>query len=205
MIILGHMEETVVHKVWTKKGYNVSTKKFNKSHIALDNMNSCEDFLLLLLHTHAVAAAKVIQNFNPQDSASELANAIFVNFIDLPSTSSGKDDVTTSEDGVFTYAMELLTLSLLWHGFHDAIREGDGERIIRYWKFLFIIFKSSSYHNYAKEAVTLLLQYYYIFTPRQRSQLLWSRCVNTRGVPGANIPCDLHMEHLNRRLTVSTP
>ena len=113
-----------------------------------------------------MAAAKVIQNFNPQDSASELANAIFVNFIDLPSTSSGKDDVTTSEDGVFTYAMELLTLSLLWHGFHDAIREGDGEWIIRYWKFLFIIFKSSSYHNYAKEAVTLLLQYYYIFTPR---------------------------------------
>ena len=67
-----------------------------------DDMNSCEDFLLLLLHTHAVAAAKVIQNFNPQDSASELANAIFVNFIDLPSTSSRKDDVTTSEDGVFT-------------------------------------------------------------------------------------------------------
>ena len=124
---------------------------------------------------------------------------IFVNFIDLP---SGKDDVTTSEDGVFTYAMELLTLSLLWHGFHDAIREGDGERIIRYWKFLFIIFKSSSCHNYAKEAVTFLLQYYYNLTPRQRSQLLWSRCVNTRGVPGANIPCDLHMEHLNRRLKI---
>ena len=137
-------------------------------------MNSCVDFLLLLLHTHAVAAAKVIQHFNPQGFASQLANAIFVNFIDLPSTCSGKDNVTTSEDGVFTYAMELLTLCLLWHGFHDAIREGDGERTIRYWKFLFIIFKSSSYHNYANEAVTLLLQYYYIFTPRQRSQL-WSR------------------------------
>ena len=69
MIILG-LEETVVHKVWTRKGYNVSTKEFNKSHMALrspkDNMNSCEDFLLLLLHTHAVAAAKVIQNFNPK-------------------------------------------------------------------------------------------------------------------------------------------
>ena len=50
----------------------------------------------LLLHTHAVAAAKVIQHFNPQDSASELANAIFVNVIDFPSSSSGKDDVTTN-------------------------------------------------------------------------------------------------------------
>ena len=31
-------------------------------------------------------------------------------------------------------------------------------------------------------------------------QLLWSRCVNTRGFKGSNIPCDLYMEHLNRRL-----
>ena len=31
-------------------------------------------------------------------------------------------------------------------------------------------------------------------------QLLWSRCINTRGFQGSNIPCDLFMEHLNRRL-----
>ena len=74
-----------------------------------------------------MAAAKAIQHFNPQDFVSELANDIFYNFIDLPSIFSGKDDVTTSEDGVFTYAMELLTLSWQWHVFHDAIREGDGE------------------------------------------------------------------------------
>ena len=34
----------------------------------------------------------------------------------------------------------------------------------------------------------------------QTTQLLWSRCVNTRGVKGANIPADLHNEHLNRCL-----
>ena len=33
-----------------------------------------------------------------------------------------------------------------------------------------------------------------------RTQLVWGRTVNTIGRQGCNIPCDLHMEHLNRRL-----
>ena len=45
---------------------------------------SNEERPLAIEHTHDVAAVKVIQHFNPQDSASELANAILVNFIDLP-------------------------------------------------------------------------------------------------------------------------
>ena len=27
---------------------------------------------------------------------------------------------------------------------------------------------------------------------------MWSRCVNTHGLPGRNVSCDLHMEHLTR-------
>lgn len=41
---------------------------------------------------------------------------------------------------------------------------------------------------------------YYTFSERQKEQLIWSRCINTTGHPGANILCDLFMEHLNRRL-----
>ena len=37
-------------------------------------------------------------------------------------------------------------------------------------------------------------------SPRQSTQLNWRRFVNTKGCTGCNIPCDLHMEHLNRRL-----
>ena len=29
---------------------------------------------------------------------------------------------------------------------------------------------------------------------------MWSKFVNTHGKPGKNIPCDLHLEHLNRAL-----
>jgi len=31
-----------------------------------------------------------------------------------------------------------------------------------------------------------------------QQQLVWSRFVNVRGIPGGNIEMDLHMEHLNR-------
>ena len=71
---------------------------------------------------------------------------------------------------------------------------------MRYWRYLLIIFKSSNNHNYAKEAVNLTFQYHYVLSEREKAQLLWSRCVYTRGIDGANIPCDLFMEHLNRRL-----
>lgn len=121
-----------------------------------------------------------------------------MNYVHLPRI----DDQATErcDDGVHLYAAELLSLGLLWHAFHDAVREGDGGRVLRHWKFMLVIFKSTNHRNYAKEAVNLLLQYNYTFSERERAQLLWSCCVNTRGYPGANIPCDLFMEHLNRRL-----
>ena len=63
-------------------------------------------------------------------------------------------------------------------------------------------FKSSNNYNYAKEAVNLLLQYNYTLTERRKKQLLWIRCINTRGYAGCNIPCDLFMEHLNHGLNL---
>ena len=166
-----------------------------------NNMNAAEDFLLLVFHAHTIAAARSILQFMDVPTVSELADKILVNFVHLsPLPESKAGTSTPPDDGVQFYAVEVLSLSLIWHGFHDAIREGDGERIMRYWKLLLILFKASNKYNYAKEAVTVLMQCKYSFSERQRHQLLWSRCVNTKGCIGGNIPCDLHMEHLNRRL-----
>lgn len=82
----------------------------------------------------------------------------------------------------------------------DAVREGDGDRIICVWKFLLPLFKSTGRTNYSLEAFTLLAQYFYLFSPRMAAQLAWSRTVNTHGRPGKNISCDLHLEHLNREV-----
>ena len=61
-------------------------------------------------------------------------------------------------------------------------------------------FKGAQRKNYSIEAAMLLLQQKFLLSPRKSAQLTYSRFVNTNGRTGCNIPCDLHMEHLNRRL-----
>ena len=53
--------------------------------------------------------------------------------------------------------------------------------------------------NYSVEAVNLLYQTHAL-PPRLVAQLKWGRYINTHGRQGHNIPADLHLEHLNRRL-----
>ena len=115
-------------------------------------------------------------------------------FVDLNYPAKKKDKV----DHIQEYAKEVLTLGLFHLEFHDAVRKGDGNRVLRGWKFLLLFFKATWHPNYAIEAITLLAQYYYLLPPRLAQQLLWTRFVNTQGQRGHNISADLHMEHLNR-------
>ena len=53
---------------------------------------------------------------------------VVVNFTRFPAID--KLLPSTPITGVYIYATPLLSTPLLiWHGFHDAIREGDGDRI----------------------------------------------------------------------------
>ena len=86
------------------------------------------------------------------------------------------------------------SLTVFCTEFNDAIREGDGLRVIRCWRFLLLIFRAS---KYAREAATLLINLQ-VLPERIQQQMIWSRFVNPSGKPAQNLPCDLHMEHLNR-------
>jgi L1 cell adhesion molecule like protein len=101
-------------------------------------------------------------------------------------------------DRVHAYSCDLMSLGLLLMEFGDAVREGDGTRILRCWRYFLLLFKASDRTNYSIEAFTLLAQYEYLLSPRMAMQLKWSRKVNVHGRPGKNIAADLHMEHLNR-------
>ena len=101
-------------------------------------------------------------------------------------------------DHVLEYARETLTLGMLFLEFKDSIREGDGNRVLRCWKYFLFLFRASGHVNYCIEAFNLLMQYYYTLTPRLAEQMLWGRFINYEGKPGHNISADLHMEHLNR-------
>ena len=106
-------------------------------------------------------------------------------------------------DLVLEYASETLTLGLFLMEFIDAIREGDGHRIIQCWRFFLLLFKASNRKNYSIEAFTLLCQFHFIFSECMKQQLVWSRTVNIHGCPGKNVSMDLHMEHLNRECKAS--
>lgn len=93
-------------------------------------------------------------------------------------------------DKVQCYATELLSYGLLYTEFSDAIREGDGLRVLRCWRYLMLFFKAHRRYNYSIEAVNLLSQYHFFLTPRQAEQLLWSRFINTHGIPGRNIAAE---------------
>ncbi len=62
----------------------------------------------------------------------------------------------------------------------------------------------SSYCYFSKPLgiAIMRLKHHAILPPRLAQQLMWSRFVNTHNKPGCNIPCDLHLEHMNR--TVKT-
>ena len=39
----------------------------------------------------------------------------------------------TTKDKVNLYALQVLSLGLLWHGFNDAVKEADGDRILSFF------------------------------------------------------------------------
>ena len=49
-------------------------------------------------------------------------------------------------------------MGLMSHNFHDASREGDGDRLLRCWKFLLLHFKADKRVKYSVEALHLLAQ-----------------------------------------------
>ena len=159
------------------------------------NMKGCEDFLLIVLHSHVVAAAKQLLSVAEFNRVEDLAKEVLVQFVAFD-----PDVKLKTNDLVHLYALQVLNLGLVWHGFNNSIKEGDGDRILTYYKFLLNIFKAGRCFNYCKETVILLTQFHCLFSERQAAQLKWSRCINTKGLRGHNIPCDLHLEHLNRTL-----
>ena len=103
-----------------------------------------------------------------------------------------------SADNVYEYNKHLLSIGCFYMEFKDAIREGDGKRVLCCWRYMLPLFRFTQHKNYCIEAFNLLCQYSFRLPPRQAEELIWSRFINTHGVPGRNIPLDLHLEHLNR-------
>ena len=104
----------------------------------------------------------------------------------------------TSEDSVLNYTKVSLTLGLLKLNHDDAIRMGDGERILRLNKVLYLFYKKFNCSKYAYGILETLLQTQVLLSERLAHRLIWNRTVNNSGKVDSNLPNDLDLEHCNR-------
>jgi len=189
-----------------------------------DDFYACEDFVVLNTTCHILCVAMeslsmdsvnskphhelISDNIKTQSKEermivlSSISNMIVEKTVNL-CMQYHDNDSTVLTDHIWEYAVETISLGLLYIIFRDAIREGDGYRVKTCWKYFIPIFKATGRRNYATEAFNMVADCK-LLPPRQAHQLQWSRFVNThgKGIPGNNKPCDLHIEHMNRLLKV---
>ena len=80
----------------------------------------------------------------------------------------------------------------------DAVKEGDGERILRHWRYDFVYFNINRHQNYRLLSFRLIAQVYALLTPRMAARVIHNRTVNAHGGEGHNISLDLFLEFLNK-------
>ena len=134
----------------------------NRRNVVVDpkrDVNACEDFFVLTVKCHIIAAVMKELQMNslddipsddvvPEDTwllpddekervLTDVCDKVLEKFCAIkyhttPTISLGDND---QQDQILLYASEVLTLGLLYLEFVDAIREGDGTQIIRCYRY----------------------------------------------------------------------
>ena len=112
---------------------------------------------------------------------------------------SSSPTATDNCDHVYEYSR-----ALLWRGLgemvrHRSLRENDGNKIIRNWRFDMTDFFQYNHTKYFLAGHRLLSDTNGALSNRLAHQLVWNRTVNVRGGPDHNIEMDLQMEFYNRQ------
>ena len=104
-----------------------------------------------------------------QNFLADVCDGVVDQFISFSFNENGK----IHKDKVYNYSMHLLCLGSFYLEYVDAIKEGDGQRVLRCWKYLLPIFRSSGLPNYSFEVMNMLCQCKFKLTPRQSAELLY--------------------------------
>lgn len=117
---------------------------------------------------------------------------------DNNTTTSDKDQKTTpeSEDHIFNYRCLHLSLGLLLCDAEDSVKEGDGDRLSKVWKFLTFIYQFGGGNKYALSGLQASLLG--LLTPKDAHKFKWNRFPGLKEGPGTRIPRDLRLEQHNK-------
>lgn len=111
-----------------------------------------------------------------------------------------QDTPASQNDHKQAHSMARLSFSFFLMDMLDAVKEGDGGRLMRLYKVALLYYKAHGHSHYAYSTFLLTVQLNAVLSPRMAHSLTWNRFWNTRGGKGVNIPLDLHLEHLNNFL-----
>lgn len=108
-----------------------------------------------------------------------------------------KPATLTHCDHKYEHTVARLGFSFILLDFLDAVKEGDGERLIRLYTVALLFYKAYGHTSYAYSTFLLTVQINGTLSPQVAHGINWNRFWSTRGEKGRNIPLDLHLEHLN--------
>ena len=101
-------------------------------------------------------------------------------------------------DRVNSYASNLLKFCLLRRVNVTAIRCGDGDRVIRHWKYAMLLCDSAHKTKYRLESFLFLAAVLALYTPRHSEQVVWNRFIRLSGGKGKSLDGDYVMELMNK-------
>ena len=98
-----------------------------------------------------------------------------------------------------TTAAHVWLTVLCFFNFLAAIKEGDGMRLMRQYKYFMLYCKANDPHS-TKYSLQCLYQFFLVhslLSPKDSERFTWNRFTNNHGKKGTNIPLDEATEHSN--------
>lgn len=102
------------------------------------------------------------------------------------------------EDSIFDYGCLHLRLGLVVRDAEDAVKEGDGDRLMRVWTFLTLLFCLNGANKYALGGLRVQASILGLFTPKDAHRIKWNCFAGLLERPGRKISRDLRLEQYNK-------
>ncbi len=104
-------------------------------------------------------------------------------------------------DDMYNYQCSFLEYAMIIMNFFDAIKKGDGKRVIRCWKFQLPYLRNDcGSPKYALEVLNIFSQIRVLLSAQDSHSLIWNTFHCSKSGRGHNIPLDLSLEFVNRLL-----
>ncbi|XP_066924970.1 uncharacterized protein [Clytia hemisphaerica] len=115
-----------------------------------------------------------------------------------PLTNLEETSKEVADDDLYNYSCSRVCVGLLLLNANDAVKEGDGDRLMRFYRIYTFIFRMNGNHKYAYICLRLKARELALLSAREYHRLKWNRFVNNEGGRGKNISLDLRLEHINK-------